>query len=153
MLGVTYVVGDATQPKADGRKIIAHVCNDIGLWGRGFVLAISKRWSQPEAVFRQNSPMNLGQVDFVEVQSELVVANMCAQKGVRGRNNPKPLQYEHLEHCLKKVASFAKKHKATVHMPRIGAGLAGGSWDKIKPILEGTLVNSGVEVFVYDFSR
>ncbi|MEV6001124.1 Appr-1-p processing protein, partial [Streptomyces griseomycini] len=27
-----------------GVKVIAHVCNDIGGWGKGFVLAVSRRW-------------------------------------------------------------------------------------------------------------
>src|SRR5262245_8320884 len=39
MTAITYVKGDATSPQADGNKIIAHVCNDVGKWGKGFVLA------------------------------------------------------------------------------------------------------------------
>lgn len=45
---IKYLKGDATQPLVSGNKIIVHVCNDIGAWGKGFVLAISKRWAQPE---------------------------------------------------------------------------------------------------------
>jgi O-acetyl-ADP-ribose deacetylase (regulator of RNase III) len=49
-----YVIGDATDPRADGSKqILAHVCNDIGAWGSGFVLAISARWKQPEDAYRE----------------------------------------------------------------------------------------------------
>ena len=44
MLNINYVIGDATQPIGDGAKIIVHVCNDIGGWGRGFVLALTKKW-------------------------------------------------------------------------------------------------------------
>lgn len=42
-----YLTGDATAPGGTGTRIIAHVCNDIGHWGKGFVLAISKRWPEP----------------------------------------------------------------------------------------------------------
>jgi hypothetical protein len=35
-------------------------------------------------------------------------------------------------------------------MPRIGCGLAGGTWDKIEPIIERTLLAKGIEVVVYD---
>ncbi|MDB5329368.1 MAG: hypothetical protein JWP03_519 [Phycisphaerales bacterium] len=49
---IHYLVGDATAPQGDGPRIIAHVCNDLGRWGRGFVLALSKRWHEPEARFR-----------------------------------------------------------------------------------------------------
>jgi hypothetical protein len=31
---------------------IAHVCNDRGGWGKGFVMAISQRWPQPEMEYR-----------------------------------------------------------------------------------------------------
>ncbi len=36
---ITYLTGDATQPQSAGPKLIVHVCNDIGGWGRGFVVA------------------------------------------------------------------------------------------------------------------
>lgn len=41
---INYLKGDATNPASAGNKIIVHVCNDIGGWGKGFVMAISKRW-------------------------------------------------------------------------------------------------------------
>ena len=42
MTEINYLKGDATQPHSQGTKIIVHVCNDLGGWGKGFVLAISK---------------------------------------------------------------------------------------------------------------
>lgn len=47
---INYTTGDATQPTGAGPKIIVHICNDIGGWGRGFVVAISNRWSTPSSV-------------------------------------------------------------------------------------------------------
>jgi hypothetical protein len=49
---IGYRVGDATAPAAEGQKIIAHICNDQGAWGKGFVLALSRRWKQPAAAFK-----------------------------------------------------------------------------------------------------
>ncbi|WP_422664384.1 hypothetical protein [Streptomyces mirabilis] len=40
MSEIMYVRGDAATPSAKGVKLIAHVCNDIGGWGKGFVLAL-----------------------------------------------------------------------------------------------------------------
>ncbi|HJK89231.1 MAG TPA: hypothetical protein RMH85_21120 [Polyangiaceae bacterium LLY-WYZ-15_(1-7)] len=51
-MDIDYVVGDATRPGGDGPKIIVHVCNDVGGWGRGFVTALSKRWAAPEEAYR-----------------------------------------------------------------------------------------------------
>lgn len=38
MNAIHYVKGDATCPMTPGTKIIAHICNDRGGWGKGFVL-------------------------------------------------------------------------------------------------------------------
>jgi hypothetical protein len=41
---IRYLVGDATAPFIKGPKIIAHVCNDVGKWGLGFVMSVSAKW-------------------------------------------------------------------------------------------------------------
>src|ERR1700722_6016752 len=53
MTTVRLLKGDATSPQARGVKIIAHICNDLGNWGKGFVLAISARWPEPEKAYQQ----------------------------------------------------------------------------------------------------
>jgi O-acetyl-ADP-ribose deacetylase (regulator of RNase III) len=53
MTKLHYIVGDATSPLGDGKRIVVHVCNDIGGWGAGFVLAISRRWTAPEESYRR----------------------------------------------------------------------------------------------------
>jgi O-acetyl-ADP-ribose deacetylase (regulator of RNase III) len=77
--------GDATRPSFPP-AIIVHVCNDVGGWGAGFVLAISKRWKAPEreyrAAFASDAKPQLGDVQFVAVEPGLWVANMIAQHRV-----------------------------------------------------------------------
>lgn len=34
MKTIQYIKGDATCPHAEGNKIIAHICNNIGGWGK-----------------------------------------------------------------------------------------------------------------------
>lgn len=43
MKDIQYKKGDATNPIDNGNKVIVHICNDIGAWGKGFVMAISKK--------------------------------------------------------------------------------------------------------------
>ncbi len=154
---INYVVGDATRPSGHGQRIIAHVCNDIGGWGRGFVVALSARWPAPEVEYRRwyqgeraGPPFALGQVQFVEVEEGLWVANMIGQHGVKARGGGTPVRYKAIETALATIAVFAHQHGASVHMPRIGAGLAGGSWNAIAPIVERTLCSAEVPVTVYD---
>lgn len=153
-MGLHFLTGDATSPKTDGNKIIAHICNDIGSWGAGFVLAISRQWPEPEASYREwfatQSDFALGNIQTVAVSPNLYVANMIAQRGVRSKENMVPLKYAYLEKCLVKLCTFAQRHKASIHMPRIGCGLAGGKWTNVEPFILELLVNQGIDVFVYD---
>jgi len=154
---ISYLKGDATRPTVDGNKIIAHICNDRGGWGRGFVLAISRRWPLPEQDYREwhrRGPaegFELGAVRLVEVDGDLWVANMIAQAGTRPSAEGPPIRYPALREALASLAVEARTLEATVHMPRIGCGLAGGSWDRVEPLIEETLVSAGIAVFVYDF--
>ena len=50
---VKYIKGDATNPVSEGNKILVHVCNDVGGWGKGFVIAVSNKWKEPEQQYRE----------------------------------------------------------------------------------------------------
>lgn len=146
---IQYVCGDATKPQGDPDKpkIIAHVCNNKGLWGAGFVLAISKRWKQPEHEFRKKGKQALGVVQFVDVGERVVIANMVSQNGFAFFPGHKVVDYDHLEECLKQVDKKANLIGASVHMPRIGCGLGGGNWSVVEDIIERSMTT---DVYVYD---
>lgn len=171
---ITYLTGDATRPPAEGAKIIAHICNDVGGWGAGFVVAISRRWREPEAAYRdwarsgehpdvygKSKTFTLGNVQLVKVgaPSDIWVANMVAQKGYGARgtaphqtededDGKPPIRYDELGICLLRLNGIAERLEASVHMPRIGCGLAGGKWDKVEPLIKQML--DGRQVYVYD---
>lgn len=157
MKTIQYIKGDATVPQTKGIKIIAHICNDIGGWGKGFVLAVSKRWEAPEKEyrnwhrFRSKNNFALGEIQIIQVEKYIYVANMIGQKGIKTGSNGVPVRYEAIEKCLETLSNEALSLNASIHMPRIGCGLAGGKWTEIEPIIERTLLNKNVEVFVYDF--
>lgn len=157
MKTIQYLKGDATVPQAKGTKIIAHICNDIGGWGKGFVLAVSKRWEEPEKEyrnwhrFRSKNNFALGEIQLVQVEKYIFVANIIGQKGIKTGSNGVPVRYDAIEKALGKLSNEALLLNASVHMPRIGCGLAGGKWEEIEPIIERTLLVKNVEVYVYDF--
>lgn len=50
---LTLVQGDATEPQTTTPHeicIIPHVCNDLGGWGAGFVVALSKKFGESQSV-------------------------------------------------------------------------------------------------------
>ena len=157
VLPLRIIKGDATSPQAKGPKIIAHVCNDIGGWGKGFVVAISRRWPEPERAFRQwhrgraGNDFGLGATQFVQVQPDVRVANMVGQRGIRTGSGGPPIRYEAVQQCLAAVADEALRWQASVHMPRIGCGLAGGKWERIEPMIVAALCGRDVATTVYDF--
>lgn len=154
---IIYLKGDATSPQTKGNKIIAHICNDIGGWGKGFVLAISKRWKSPETEYRKwhrernKNDFGLGAIQTVQVENYIWVVNMIGQRGTKTGSKGVPIRYEAVEECLKKLSDVAKEIKASVNMPRIGCGLAGGKWERVEPIIKRTLCENNIEVSIYDF--
>lgn len=154
---IEYLKGDATVPQTKGIKIIAHICNNQGGWGKGFVLALSKKWKQPEKDYRlwyRNRAINnfeLGNIQLVQVDTYTYVANMIGQQGIKTGSNGVPVRYPAIQSCLEKLAQEAQVLNASVHMPRIGCGLAGGKWDKIEPLIQNTLIKHKITTLVYDF--
>ncbi|MHB9857791.1 macro domain-containing protein [Streptomyces sp. YIM S03343] len=156
MSGIAYVRGDATAPAVKGVKVIAHVCNDSGGWGKGFVLALSRRWSAPEADYRAwyraraQNDFGLGAVRLVQVEKYVWVANMIGQRGTRTGSKGVPVRYEAIDTALAALADEVIALGASVHMPRIGCGLAGGTWPRVEPLITERLVRRGIAVTVYD---
>ena len=156
MKAINYIKGDATQPMGEGNKIIVHICNDIGGWGKGFVLAISNRWKEPELKYREwyqsKLNFNLGQVQFVKVEEDIWVANLIGQHKIyKDEAGNVPIRYEAIKVGLLMVAKFSIENNFSVHMPRIGCGLAGGKWEFVEPIIIETLSSNNLEVTIYDF--
>jgi len=166
---LTYVTGDALEPVINtGIRIIAHVCNDIGAWGAGFVLAISKKWIGPELAYRaattKGRSLFLGQIQLIQIDDYTYVANMVGQHGIkRSAVGVPPIRYPALSENLKRVyeaiskgtlyfkaVELAEKEPVTIHMPRIGCGLAGGNWTIVENIIKEELVNKGIDVYVYN---
>lgn len=141
---IEYIHGDATRPAGSEAVCLVHICNDVRAWGAGFVLAISRRWPQVERAYREMEHCRRGEVQFIQADTRILVANMVAQRGI-GRGNRVDLNA--LEICLNKVAARG----LPVHMPRIGCGLGGGKWADIEPLIRRCLLDHDVSVTVYDF--
>ena len=159
-MGITYHVGDATNPVESGYpRFIIHCCNNIGGWGSGFVCALSNRWKKPEQDYRKwfrdkkiddelniEVPFKLGEIQVCEVQDGLYAINMIGQNGVIGPDNPQPVDYEAIADCLDKVAKTVHLY-GSIHCPRFGSGLAGGDWNTIKMLINLHLPNHNVNVY------
>lgn len=153
MSKINYLIGDATRPQGEGEKILVHICNNEGKWGKGFVLSLSRRWKEPEKVYREQTSLTLGKIQMIKVEEDTWVVNMIAQRGIKSRIDPvtkaviPPVCYGAVRACLATVNDIAFRTKSTIHMPKIGAGLGGGNWDIIERIIKDV---ASVEVYVYE---
>lgn len=166
---INYVVGDATQPHGEGVKFIAHISNDVGGWGSGFVVALSRRSRTPENCYRrwakegvyEGAPFKLGEVQLADFTTPSIkVVNMIAQSGIRhSHDDARAVRYSALRKCTDGLGQLATRWASfgsapSIHMPRIGCGLGGGEWAQVEEIILESLVDVyGLSVTVYDLPK
>jgi len=149
-MNLKYSIGDAMQPIKKPALII-HICNDIGKWRSGFVLAVSKVNKKPEEVYLKaakacNGNIPLGECQVVPIDTDITVINMIAQHDTKTILGIPPIRMDALTKCLLEVNNIAVVNGATVHAPRIGAVRSGGNWKDIEKIIISTLT---VDTYIY----
>ena len=172
------IVGDATKPAALGTVpiIIPHVCNDLGGWGAGFVLALSRTFGKKaetayrawykndgsygfippnEVMVKGDGRFKLGATQLVKhVPEKLVIANMVAQNGFGKQADGRPaIRYGALVDCMRVVADVAVVAQAEIHCPKFGSDLAGGDWNTISLLIRELWEDRGIDVTVYEFPK
>lgn len=163
MKEINYIIGDATNPPVTkgAYSVICHCCNTMGAWGAGFVIPLGNRYpsAKKEYIkFIQKTPLaqRLGNVSYVKVTRNIVVANIMGQSRIyRDSEGNIPLNYEALKKGLENVLERFNKYNVpyTIHMPRIGCGLAGGDWNIVENIVKEVFSANDVEVYVYDLEK
>ena len=125
------------------------------VWGAGFWTRCAKEMAKGAAGLREvvslaiTAISDLAIFHLSSVDASLLMAHLVAQHGVGPSPAPR-IRYGALERCLDKLGDRALTAGASVHMPRIGTGEAGGSWKIVGEIVEDTLCRRHVEVVVYD---
>lgn len=134
---IKLIQGDLFSSDAD---IIAHGVNCSGGFGSGIAGIIAKEYPWVREQYFQRFDgygWQLGDVQFVYPPNGgsilPIIANVATQRKF-GYDGKKYVTYTAIEEGFRKVVQFANEQGLTVAAPRIGAGLAGGSWAKILPI-------------------
>jgi O-acetyl-ADP-ribose deacetylase (regulator of RNase III) len=153
---IKYVHGSATEPRGTGARMVVQVVNDkTANWGgSGFATAVRRSWPAVQRDFkvwaeRERASFKLGAVRLAEADDRTVVASIVAQHGYGPSPRPR-VRYTGLRDGLQRVAQLAAERGASVHMPRIGTGQAGGNWSVVRDLIAETLSSEGIHVTVYD---
>lgn len=151
---VIYKRGDVLDAPRTRRTIVAFLINDRAVaWGSGVARQAASRYPLAHREFRRivaESPRKLclGEVIVIRVGARTYLAAVVAQRGY-GRSAVPRLRYAALEKSLRRLVTSAKKLDASVRMPRIGCGSAGGTWKRVLPLVAAAVVNK-VRVYVVD---
>lgn len=152
---IRFVHGNALDPRGDDNRLVCQMVNDRARkWGGGIARRAAQKYPQAEREFadwlvKQPITERLGKVHISSTFDGIAVASLVAQAGF-GKSDLPRIRYGALEECLRLVASYARENNFSIHMPRIGTGAAGGTWEAIEEIIDECLVADGLFVTVYD---
>ena len=165
------VDGDLIKLAKNGYfEVIVHGCNCLSTMGAGIAPQMAEAFGCDRFEMELWGPTieKLGNIDYQTVvlgefdiwnlsdyknnrnEPELTVVNAYTQYRY-GRNHAdgtaQPFDYEAFTICVRKLNNvFKGKH---IGMPMIGAGLAGGNWNRIKEIIQTELKDCNVTIVKY----
>ena len=148
------IEGDLIKLAKEGNfDVIAHGCNCFCNMASGIAPQMARAFGcnlyPLEDVNTKGDINKLGQIDYgrqlVTLDKHLTIVNAYSQ--YIPAVHLKPLDYEALTLCMRKINHIFKgKH---IGLPQIGAGLAGGDWNRIKNIIQSEIRDCSVTVVIY----
>ena len=175
---ITYIKGDLIELTLQGKfDVIAHGCNCFCTMGAGIAVAMKETFGcdtfeledlkckrdinklgtidyEYRTTLLPATKINVKKMDFVWRQGyHFAVINAYTQYSY-GKNHvdgtDKPIDYSAITLCMRKINHMFRG--ATIGLPKIGAGLAGGDWDLISRIIE-TELKDLKQVIVVEYDK
>ncbi len=147
------VRGDLIQLALDGQfDVIIHGCNCFCAMGKGIAKTIKAKF--PEAyeadkATAKGDRAKLGSISFAKVvrdERRITIVNGYPQFHWRGTSGK--ADYDAIQGVMQQVKQRFSGQR--IGYPKIGAGLAGGDWDRISAIIEEEL--AGEDHTVVEFA-
>jgi len=135
-------------------KLIAHGVNCQGAFGSGVAGIMAQKYPMVRNEYLhkyKNTGWKLGEIQIIQAHDKIIVN--CATQYYYGYNNSKDEVYANywaIEQCMKKLAIYAQENDLIPAIPKIGAGLAGGSWIRISDIINDAFKDHEIHVYHLD---
>ena len=154
---IKYIEGDLFPDldKVNELVLLPHICNNVGGFGAGFVVPLSKHYPKAKSVYKAAETRELGTNQYVEVYN-IIIVNMIAQEGIGFKNGMPPIRYEALKSCMEDVARLvsSKENKnISIVAPMFGSSLAGGDWGVIEKMINEIWISKGFDVRIHYFKN
>jgi O-acetyl-ADP-ribose deacetylase (regulator of RNase III) len=145
-MSTTFVKGDLFETPEI--RAYAHTVNCAGTMDAGVAIAFKKRWPRMFEDYQlrcKDRRLALGDV-FVWNEDDVVVYNLATQQSWRARS-----KLPALSRAVKKMLDLAAAAGVKkIGLPRIGTGLGGFDWKRVRSILEEHGAGSPVELVVFE---
>jgi O-acetyl-ADP-ribose deacetylase (regulator of RNase III) len=144
--------GDLIKKAKEGDfDLIVHGCNCFCTMGGGIAKGIKKEF--PEAFnadqsTSKGSKEKLGTCSYARIERggiNLIVVNAYTQFDYRGMGVK--VNYDAVRSCMKWIKENFTGNR--IGLPKIGAGLAGGDWERISQIIDEELTGEDVTLVEY----
>jgi O-acetyl-ADP-ribose deacetylase (regulator of RNase III) len=130
--------GDLIKLSKQGKfDVIIHGCNCFLTFGKGIALQVKREF--PEAYQQDKNTVygdikKLGTFTSAYIKKyHIIVINAYTQYDYRGFQNKINVDYSAVKKCFTKIKEMHGDKR--IGIPMIGAGLAGGDWNKIYNII------------------
>jgi O-acetyl-ADP-ribose deacetylase (regulator of RNase III) len=150
---IRYITGDVFK---DGNDIIVHGANCCCIMGTGVAAQIKEHYPQAcvvDQMTKSGDKDKLGTYSMAICQDKFVpghnVTIINAYTQHTPQRYPPPFDYVAFEKVLINLRPLFVDSSKSIGMPKIGAGLAGGDWDKIAAIIERIYPEREIKVYIY----
>ena len=137
---IKYIKGDLLEAP---EQIILHGCNSLGVMGAGVAKLIREKWPKAYQDYRDSYDsygLPLGSIISSKQPDGKIIMNAITQDTI-GKTGVH-VSYWAVANVLYQLDQrLVVRNGATVAMPAIGSGLAGGDWSVIEAIIENTAKN------------
>ncbi|WP_455245622.1 macro domain-containing protein [Petrachloros mirabilis] len=148
---IQEVTGDMLLSKA---QAIAHGIAPHDDFKQGLALSLREQWPGMYKDFRhycQTYNPKPGTLWSWKGPGSPVIINLFTQEPADDhRGRPGKATVPNLNHALQALKKEIKSQQVgSLALPRIATGVGGLSWDEVKPLIEQTLGDMGIPIYVY----
>lgn len=148
---IKEVTGDLLLSKADA---IAHGIAPHDDFKQGLALALREQWPAMYKDFRHYcqtyNPKPGTLWSWKGPGSPIIISLFTQEPPHDHQSRPGKATLPHVNHALQELKKEARAQAVkTLALPRLATGVGGLTWEEVQPVIEATMKDLGIPVYVY----